>query len=233
MIKYFDSIPATPKRQMILARLGHNSTLTVLEPEHAEFLEKGIQKGLLLCHLQGAYARFKIAARTMESVTLENGETFASASLAKLLANSDEVLLMACTAGKSPMDAIAAELENGNAALALILDATASQKADAGLDWLEEFVEKLLLREGRCLTRRRYSPGYGDLALSNQKIIYDALRLEKLGLTLTERFLLIPEKSVLAIAGIENRTDVHHEGHEEHEEKQEGTDKTETSTRLD
>jgi len=66
--------------------------------------------------------------------------------------------------------------------------------------------EKLLLREGRCLTRRRYSPGYGDLALSNQKIIYDALGLEKLGLTLTERFLLIPEKSVLAIAGIEHRT---------------------------
>jgi hypothetical protein len=215
MIKYFDSIPATPKRQMILARLGHNSTQTVLEREQAEFLEKGIQRGLALCRLQGAYARFKIAARTEASVTLETGETFASASLAKLLANSGEVLLMACTAGKPPMEAIAAELENGNAALALILDATASQKADAGLDWLEEFMEKLLLREGRCLTRHRYSPGYGDLALSNQKIIYDALGLQKFGLELTERFLLIPEKSVLAIAGIENRTDVHHNAKQE------------------
>ncbi|HBF33506.1 TPA: methionine synthase, partial [Candidatus Sumerlaeota bacterium] len=95
----------------------------------AEFLEKGIQRGLALCRLQGAYGRFKIAARTDDSVTLENGKTFASTSLAKLLANSGEVLLMACTAGKPPMEAIAAELENSNAALALILDATASQKA--------------------------------------------------------------------------------------------------------
>ncbi|HBF33507.1 TPA: methionine synthase, partial [Candidatus Sumerlaeota bacterium] len=86
---------------------------------------------------------------------------------------------------------------------------------DAGLDWLEEFVEKLLAREGRCLTRRRYSPGYGDLALSNQKIIYDALGLQKFGLELTERFLLIPEKSVLAIAGVESRADVHHKAKQE------------------
>lgn len=49
----------------------------------------------------------------------------------------------------------------------------------------------------------RYSPGYGDLPLTNQKIIFDILNLERLGLRITERFMLVPEKSVIAIAGVE------------------------------
>jgi len=61
----------------------------------------------------------------------------------------------------------------------------------------------MIRREGKKLTKMRYSPGYGDLPLSNQKLIYDVLNLERLGISITERFMLVPEKSVIAIAGVE------------------------------
>lgn len=66
-----------------------------------------------------------------------------------------------------------------------------------------EFINKEIRREGKKLTQKRYSPGYGDLLLTNQKIIYDILNLKKLRIELTESYMLVPEKSVIAIAGIE------------------------------
>lgn len=202
-IKYFENIPAVPKRNMILTRLGYHHHTTVLDHEHKIFLEKGIQKGLLLCHSKGAFGRFRIINRTPEYVSLENGDNLVSAKLSKLLENSNEVVLMSSTVGSDIVKNISLEIEEGNASLGIILDAVASETADSGLDWMMDFINKLLVREGKHLTKYRYSPGYGDLPLSNQKIIYDALHLDRLNLKLTEKYMLIPEKSVLAIAGIE------------------------------
>lgn len=47
---------------------------------------------------------------------------------------------------------------------------------------------------------RRYSPGYGDFPLSSQREIFEVLRCDKIGLTLTESMMLSPTKSVTAIA---------------------------------
>lgn len=202
-IKYFDNIPASPKRDMILLRLGYNKSSTVLNEKDMEKLEEGIKLGKILCNPRGAFGRFGIVERNEKTIRLENGSVLESESLAKLLAKSGEVVLMASTVGREVTDRISAEVENGDAASGLILDSVASQTADSVLDWMMGFIDKLLSREGRKLTRHRYSPGFGDLTLSNQKIIFEILELEKLGLELTPRFMLVPEKSVIAIAGIE------------------------------
>lgn len=202
-IHYIGSIPSVPKREMILLRLGYKKNTTTLSEEQEKFLESGIRSALSLCRLSGVYGRFAIVERSESHIKLENGKKFESASLAKLLSNSDEVMLMASTAGKTIVDRIRSEVITGNAALGVIMDSTASQAADAALGWLMEFINKTIRREGCKLTKHRYSPGYGDLLLINQKIIYDMLELSKYGVELTEKYMLVPEKSVLAIAGIE------------------------------
>lgn len=95
------------------------------------------------------------------------------------------------------------KLKNGSAAAGLIYDAAASIAADGVLDWMMGLIGKTIVIKGKALTRRRFSPGYGDLDLSHQKIIYDILDLKRLGISLTDKFMLEPEKSVIAIAGIE------------------------------
>jgi cobalamin-dependent methionine synthase I len=49
---------------------------------------------------------------------------------------------------------------------------------------------------------RRFSAGYADFNLENQKAIYDMLQMGKIGVTITPNFILLPEKSVTAISGI-------------------------------
>lgn len=204
-IKYIGNIPAQPKREMILSRLGYRKNITELSKDDMRLVSECIRLSGILCKPSGAYAIVPIAAKDEAVITLDNGISFHGEGLAKLLKDSSSVLLMASTVGREVTDRVAAEVENGNAAYGLILDSVASQTADAVLDWIVQFLNRILPREGKGLTRHRYSPGFGDLPLSYQKVIFDALKLEKLGMAITEKFMLVPEKSVIAIAGIEER----------------------------
>jgi cobalamin-dependent methionine synthase I len=48
----------------------------------------------------------------------------------------------------------------------------------------------------------RFSPGYGDFVLENQKIFFDLLEMREAGISLSKTFQLIPEKTVTAITGL-------------------------------
>ena len=51
--------------------------------------------------------------------------------------------------------------------------------------------------------RWRYSPGYGDWGLSQQKKFFQIIGAEKIGMSLSSAMMLIPRKSVTAIIGLE------------------------------
>ena len=106
-------------------------------------------------------------------------------------------------AGAAVIEAIRRDTAADNLARAVVLDAAASEMVDAALDWMEAFFAQDLRRESRRLTKSRFSCGYGDLALENQKLFHDLLDLKRFGVELTEQYILVPEKSVTAVAGIE------------------------------
>ena len=74
--------------------------------------------------------------------------------------------------------------------------------------WLDELCADLcgdLAGEGRYLTPP-YSPGYGDWDLSVQGTLLNLLSAHKrIGLTLTDGGMLVPEKSVTAVVGFSDR----------------------------
>ncbi len=204
-IKYLGNIPAAPKREMILSRLGYRNGVTELNDSDMLLIEEAIKQGSCLCKPEGAYLFVPVSSRSDSGIILDNGMSFQSRNLSKLLGESYSVVLMAATVGREVTEKVSNEVEKGDAAKGLIIDSVASQTADAALDWIVSLLDKILAREGRRLTRHRYSPGFGDLPLCYQKDIFEALRLDSLDMALTEKFMLVPEKSVIAIAGVEER----------------------------
>ncbi len=204
-IKYFENIPALPRKDRILSRLGYRNGVTELKPGDSILIENCIKQGGILCKPAGAYLNLSISEKHPDGVVLSNKLKIMSESLAKLLMNSQSVILMASTVGHEVSKVVFNEIEKGNASAGLIIDSVASQTADATLDWIVQMLDKLLAREGKKLTKHRYSPGFGDLPLFYQKDIFEALQLSKLDMALTEKFMLIPEKSVIAIAGVEEK----------------------------
>ena len=65
-------------------------------------------------------------------------------------------------------------------------------------------VQKNIEKENSAKTRQRYSPGYFDLDISEQKKIFSLLEITKrCGITLTDTCQMIPTKSVTAFTGID------------------------------
>jgi len=202
-VKYFEHIPVEPNRNLILARLGYRKGITAISEKDDMFIAAAVKRALLLCNVRGAFCLCSIYERSANRIVLENGIELISEKLSAFLCHSHEAVLMSSTAGKEICDKIAGAMNNGDAPTGLVFDAVASQVADAALDWMMNFINKTIKMKGKTLTRRRFSPGYGDFGLFHQKVIYDILNLKRIDISITEKFMLEPEKSVIAMAGIE------------------------------
>lgn len=201
-IKVLRGIRPRYSKSLILTRLAYRRGATELTAEMEKTLANVIRETEELCRLTVAYRVVDVKEHLGGSVVLEDGTGLKGGALSELLAKSGEVLLMASTAGPAVMDRIHGLFECGSAGDAVIMDAAASEIADAGLDFLMDYAATFLRREGKTLTQHRFSPGYGDFVIEQQAHFARLLDIGKLGIEMTETFMLIPEKSVMAIAGI-------------------------------
>jgi cobalamin-dependent methionine synthase I len=112
---------------------------------------------------------------------------------------------MGTTAGSAVMAAIAEDTGGNRLTRGVVFDATASEMVDASMDWIISYFARELRRENKALTENRFSAGYGDFLLENQQTIFRLLELERIGVQITASFVLIPEKSVTAIAGVKGK----------------------------
>lgn len=201
-VTLIEKIILDPPASKIYSRLGYRKKLTSLSWAREKETDRYIEEAAALISLQGAFLRLPIQAKDSRTVRLAGGSSLESAKLARFLGACTEAVLMGATSGSAVMDGIRNRTSEDNLTAAVVYDATASEMTDAALDWLMSYINRQLRREGKQLLKRRFSAGYGDFALANQKEIYRRLHLERIGVALTPSFLLIPEKSVTAIGGI-------------------------------
>lgn len=84
----------------------------------------------------------------------------------------------------------------------IVLDACATTAIEEVCDLVQGKLDKEFKKDNKHLTMR-YSPGYGDLDIQNNKYIIEALNIYKeLGITINESNIMIPRKSVISIIGI-------------------------------
>ena len=202
MVQFFDPIVIPPPRMGIFKRLGYRKDVTRLTFQQEKETEGYIDEALSLIHLRGAARRVAIKEKTPTCVALESGEVLDSRKLAAFLDDCTEVLLMGAAAGGEVTEAIRIDSAGDRLTRAVVLDAAASEMVDAALDWIMGYFRHALRRESKILMSKRYSAGYGDFLLSNQKMLFRLLQLDAIGMEITEYCILVPEKSVTAVTGI-------------------------------
>lgn len=141
--------------------------------------------------------------------TQDGAVVFRSQKLADNLAQCDKVILFAATLGIDA-DKLLQRYEIMNMAKASVAQACGAACMEAYCNLVQEQIREQYKAE-ECYLRPRFSPGYGDLELEAQKLIFDCLQCSKrLGLTLTDSLLMFPTKSVTAFIGItKNKQDCH------------------------
>jgi hypothetical protein len=127
--------------------------------------------------------------------------TFSSRLIAERFANAPKVLLLAASADPADFAKIEQLADAGELKQSVMLDAVLSEKVDFALDFLETEITVQIRREGLKLGQR-LSCGYGDFKLENQRYFFETLHLAQQGITLDDRFILHPEKTVTALAPV-------------------------------
>ncbi len=124
-----------------------------------------------------------------------------SRDLAKTLTGCDRILVFAATVGLG-IDRLISRYNRLSPVRALCMQAIGSERVEA---LCNAFCHDITTQAKETGDRvgKRFSPGYGDLPLTLQREIFDALGCAKhLGITLQDSLLMIPTKSVTAIMGI-------------------------------
>ncbi|MCI2110158.1 MAG: Vitamin B12 dependent methionine synthase activation subunit [Acidaminococcaceae bacterium] len=152
----------------------------------------------LKCHV------IQCSAQAKGKIVLENGLEFCSSNLAKHLDGCTEVLLFGATLGSK------FDVAQRRIALEGLTQGAAAQAVGAAL--IEHYcdtVEEELKKDFTGVSFRwRFSPGYGDWDLEEQKKVFAILNCNKIGLTLTASGMMAPIKSVTAIIGIDYRQNI-------------------------
>lgn len=232
MLRYINNITIRTNYSTIFSALGYKRKSTELPDSFKKEIKGWIDEASQAVKLDAVTARCEISFADDESILVTPEEynpeeynpggfnpdenyhngTFpeetppatiriASASLRKFLFPSSRALIMGITAG-SAVTQLIDKYQSENMTKAVVLDAAAGGIVDAGLDYVVSLLSRELLRESGRLLSKRFSPGYGDLTLKTQGEFFRLLDMEKLGVTLTESFILKPRKSVIAITGI-------------------------------
>lgn len=147
------------------------------------------------------------ACSASETVVVLKGEqrtlAFESRNLAENLAQCRQVVLIAATLGLEA-DKLLQKYEILNMTKATITQACGAACIEAYCNILQEQIcEAASTDDRRLYLRPRFSPGYGDLPLHYQKVLFEELECTKrIGLTLTDSLLMYPTKSVSALIGL-------------------------------
>ena len=129
------------------------------------------------------------------------GFSVQSKNLFAHLTGCRRALLFAATLGPAP-DTLLRRYEKTNIARAAVLQACAAALIESYCDEEQELLSTEAETNGLFLLPR-YSPGYGDFSLTHQGDILRTLdSTKKIGLGLTDSFMLVPTKSVTAVIGL-------------------------------
>jgi hypothetical protein len=155
------------------------------------------------------YVHFDIS-ETDEGIALIGTDTvFFGKDIASHLKGADSIALMAVTLGHE-CERKLLQLEAKSISDAVCFNSATIALTEEVADRCQSEIAEIYRKDGYFINAR-YSPGYGDFPLSQQKDVLKLLEAEvKLGITLTEGDLMLPRKSVTAVLGLFKEEQEHH-----------------------
>lgn len=147
------------------------------------------------------YCVRKIDAVDNGVVCLANGPAFKSPKLSRSLKESDEIVCFVGTIGNAVDKKVEMLMHENRLSVAFILDAMGSVAAE---NMVETFYKRMKAKymEGEKNITLRFSPGYCDWPITDQKKLFSLFDSLRLDVELTDSCFMRPRKSVSGVFGI-------------------------------
>ncbi len=137
-------------------------------------------------------------------VVIEGSVVFQSEVIARLLEQCEKAAVLLVTIGSHLEEMVCRLAEDKLMHQATVLDAIGSVATVKLADFVQNRVSEIAHARGLCISRR-FSPGYCDWDVSQQKIIFRTVNGDSVGVRLTGGCQMFPRKSISGIIGIGSR----------------------------
>lgn len=143
------------------------------------------------------YESFGIDSIKKDTIILKNGKSIKSGLLTEIFGNSSELVFFVVTLhGYDEIDAA-----EENMFMKLLLDSWGTGFIECGSAWAEKYIA-LNLEKEKLYTTNSFSPGQNDIPIEMQTDIFHLIDPEEIGVTLSDKLMMHPKKSVSGISGI-------------------------------
>ncbi|RMG88077.1 MAG: hypothetical protein D6708_12080 [Candidatus Dadabacteria bacterium] len=193
-------LPAEPDREEVLRLLGIHRAPEA--PAHLMArLDTIWDMATSLLHPRVWDAEVAVSSVDARGVTVGEGVRFRSPRLARALRDASAVRVFVATVGEGLERLVERWAGEGRLADAFLLDAFASAAAECLVERYHRLVGEHAARAGFAVTLR-FSPGYCDWPLEDQRRLFSLFQDGNVAVTLTPSCFMQPRKSVSGVFGI-------------------------------
>lgn len=153
------------------------------------------------------YQERSIVRIEADSVTLEGGVLLKSRKMARALCGARKVVAFIATVGEKVDLEIEEMMEDGRMANAYVGDALGSAAVERLANTFQNHLDRKLHHLGQT-TGPRFSPGYCDWPITEQRKLFTLVQGSAARVTLGETSLMQPRKSISAVFGVYDQHEV-------------------------
>lgn len=200
------SVPLSIKENRLLSRMRGQKA-----GEISQRMEKLMKKANNeIRRIAEPKALFRISRVERENgALLVSGQPLESEKLRKIFTPCYKAAVFLVTLGNN-VDKLIQKTMKKRSHYGYVLDAAASVAAESMAAYLQKYLKDKLDEEE--MMTLRYSPGYCDWPLSEQKKIFKILPNEQIGVSISDNYLMDPRKSISGLMGICDADSLKHGG---------------------
>jgi hypothetical protein len=192
-------------KRYLLQSIGYNDQCSP-PPRTMSLIEDYVEKAHQLIDVSHAFIVKDIEGVWGNSVFIEDFIVFESTVIAQLLRHCSGVAVFVATIGDR-LEGMVSELSDDAFTLkATLLDAIGSHAVECVVGLVENTVAEMAASQG-LVSSRRFSPGYCDWQIGEQRAVFKAMNGASPRVVLTDDCLMLPRKSISGIIGLGSRND--------------------------
>lgn len=153
----------------------------------------------------------KISEISNSAIIMPEGIEFTSRSLARHMKGATEIVILLATIGDSIEKMASKAMACGDSLEGYLFDRIGSIAVESLAENLEKALRESVSKDNHSLSIR-YSPGYCNWPIEEQYKLEKLIDFSAAGITLTDKCLMVPMKSISAICGIGPKSVFHKKG---------------------
>lgn len=166
-----------------------------VDPKYGTSVEDARRAVAEQCHISLVYQRIGISEHAEDCILLENGLKFSGKMPVKVMQEAEELFAFVIV-----LDGYTS-LQTDDIMVEYFADTWGSAYVECAQASLASDISDLLVSENKMRTHL-WCPGQHSFELKNQQTLFDLLKPEDIGCTLTKRFMMVPVKACSGIMGV-------------------------------